>query len=234
MNATAIVPCYNEERTVGNVLKVLTTSPEIRKVIVVNDGSTDGSEAIIKQFNVQLISNRKNAGKGESVRMALAHVTTKFVLMCDADLNGLRHDSVAALLDPLKKNPNIMTIGLRDKDWHFGSKVLKKKLMILLLSGERALPTRHLRAVCADPRSAKYGLEAVLNFYCRRNGVRTVKVDLEGVRDTSKLQKQGKGLRPYIEGLTNVAETYAKLYFEDTRRVIGKLKKLRDIVRLQP
>lgn len=226
MNVTAIVPCYNEEMTVGNVLEVLTASPEIRKVIVVNDGSTDGSEAVIKRFDVQLISNRENIGKGESVRMALARVTTKFVLMCDADLKGLRHDSVAALLNPLKKDPNIMTVGLRDKDWHLRSKLLKEKLMIIRISGERALLTRHLKAACTDPRSAKYGLEAVLNFYCERNGVRIIKVDLEGVRDTSKLQKQGKGLQPYVEELINVAGTYAKLYLEDARRMVEKLKKL--------
>ena len=233
MEVTALVPCYNEEKTIGNVLKVLTTSPELDKVIVVNDCSTDHSVAVIKQFQVQLISNRKNLGKGESVKKALRYVNTKFIMLCDADLSGLRHDHITTLLKPLRHNPNLMTVGLRDKGWHFSNKLIKHNLMILLLSGERAIRTKCLKCACADPRSAKFGLEVVINFYCRRNGVRIVKVDLAGVRDISKLHKHGKSLLPWVKETINIADTYTRLYLEDAAGTAEKLKNEQRIRRVR-
>ena len=44
-----VVPAYNEEKTVYNVLKVLTNSPLINRIVIVNDGSTDNSLSEIKK-----------------------------------------------------------------------------------------------------------------------------------------------------------------------------------------
>ena len=118
LDITAIVPCYNEEKTIGSVLNALKTSPELRKVIVVDDCSTDGSKEVIRKFDVQLISNIKNLGKGGSVKKALQLVKKKYVMMCDADLRWLHKDSITALLKPLADNTDVMAVGLRDHDWH--------------------------------------------------------------------------------------------------------------------
>ncbi len=224
MEVTAIVPCYNEEKTLGDVLNALTASPRIKMVIVVDDGSIDGSLDVARRFKIQLIKNRRNLGKGGSIRKAVAMVKTKFVMMCDADLKGLRQESIDALLHPLERDENTMAVGLRDKGWHLGSKVLKEKLMLVLIGGERAMLTRHLMAVCRDKRTAKYGLEPVMNSYCTRKGIRIVKVGLKGVNDTSKLRKRGRGLVPFIEETVNVVGTYAKLRAEDAQRMAGKMK----------
>ena len=215
LDITAIVPCYNEEKTIGSVLKALKTSPELRKVIVVDDCSTDGSKEVIRKFDVQLISNIKNLGKGGSVKKALQLVKTKYVMMCDADLRWLHKDSITALLKPLADNTDVMAVGLRDHDWHRQKPLKWVNAPLLMIGGERALKTSYLKAACNDRRTAKHGLEPVLNFYCKRNKIKIVKVNLEKVDDVCKLDKPTYGWRPLVLEVFNVVGTYASLYFED-------------------
>ena len=92
MKISVIVPVYNEEKTVITVLKRLhETKPENIKyeVIVINDGSTDGSKDLLennKNLVTSLIHNPRNSGKGYSVREALRVATGDYILFQDADL----------------------------------------------------------------------------------------------------------------------------------------------------
>ncbi len=89
-----IIPVYNEERYIGSVLqKVLNAKiPGIHKqIIVVNDGSTDGSHAIIDTYrlahkNIQTITMPRNLGKGAAIRKGLEISRGDYVLIQDADL----------------------------------------------------------------------------------------------------------------------------------------------------
>ena len=87
-----IVPVYNEEKTVLDVLKKLS---DIRKfgysfqVVVVNDGSTDNSEKILnenKDLIDKLITNEVNRGKGYSAKKGLELCDGKYIIFQDADL----------------------------------------------------------------------------------------------------------------------------------------------------
>ena len=90
MKLTIIIPCYNEKRNILTVLKEVSESTNISKeIIVVDDGSTDGSREVLssldkKMFNV--IMHEKNMGKGAAIRSGLKHATGDVIIFQDADL----------------------------------------------------------------------------------------------------------------------------------------------------
>jgi glycosyltransferase involved in cell wall biosynthesis len=89
-----IIPCYNEENLVHAVLeKVLKTKLDYnleKQIIIVNDGSTDGSADVIRQFcernsSVFAIHQMKNSGKGVAIRTALQKTDGDIIIIQDAD-----------------------------------------------------------------------------------------------------------------------------------------------------
>ncbi|MAG15516.1 hypothetical protein CMO88_00480 [Candidatus Woesearchaeota archaeon] len=214
---TAIVPVLNEAERIGAVLEVLTTSPEIAKVIVVNDGSTDSTESIIKQYNVLLISNKKNLGQAESVKRAVHHVKTGIVLICDGDLIGFKHHHVHQLIKPVKENGNVMAVASLDKYWHVGIDLLKEKFMLIPITGTRVLLTKYLLGASKHNLFTKYGIHPVINAYCRNHGIKLKQISLDGVKDVIKIRKKGYGWMPHIKETIDVTSVYAQLYLEEAQ-----------------
>jgi glycosyltransferase involved in cell wall biosynthesis len=86
-----IIPCYNEEQTIDKIIKkIITHSPYNNEIVVIDDCSTDKTNKIL-QNNVgnkisKLIVNKKNYGKGYSVRKGIEVATGDIILIQDADL----------------------------------------------------------------------------------------------------------------------------------------------------
>jgi len=113
-----LVPVYNEEKTILDVLKKLS---DIKKfghsieVIVINDGSSDNSEKIInenKHLIDKLISNETNRGKGYSVKKGLESSNGKYIIFQDADLEYDPNDFLKFFKLIEKFNPDLI-IGSR-------------------------------------------------------------------------------------------------------------------------
>jgi glycosyltransferase involved in cell wall biosynthesis len=86
---TIVIPCYNEVTTVGETIRrVLAADLGVeREVIVVDDGSTDGTIEEIKKYpSCQLVVQEKNEGKGAALRAGFLRATGDFVVVQDADL----------------------------------------------------------------------------------------------------------------------------------------------------
>jgi glycosyltransferase involved in cell wall biosynthesis len=91
-----LIPLYNEEEFVGALLDRVLAAPlphgTGREVIVVDDGSTDGSVEIVEEFAaahpgvVRLVRQPRNQGKGAAIRTAIDHATGEFSIIQDADL----------------------------------------------------------------------------------------------------------------------------------------------------
>ena len=221
---TALVPVLNEAARIGPVLKVLTSSPEISQIIVIDGGSTDRTAEIAKKFRVKLIRKKGARGKGDDVRDALKRVRTEIVLLCDGDLIGLRHEHVKKLIQPVLRNGNVMTVAMLDKYWHFGIDFIKKNFMFIPINGTRAMRTVWLREACKHKLFAKWGIESVINFYCNKKGIRIKRVDLDGVKDVIKTRKTGYGWKAQIKEIINVTGVRYNLYLEDACQRIEKMK----------
>ena len=88
-----LIPVYNEIRTLALLLGRVQGAPLPceRELVIVDDGSSDGSREFLKKYrkehdNVRLIFHRKNGGKGAAIRTAIAHMTGDWAIIQDADL----------------------------------------------------------------------------------------------------------------------------------------------------
>lgn len=205
MVVTALVPCYNEEQRIGRVLEVLTNCPAIKEVVVVNDGSTDGSVEVIKKYPVKLVDLAKNVGKGGALRAGIELVDTPFIFLCDADLTGLTGGHVSSLIAPVKKGYDVC-VGIRYSviDW------IAKTHLLPLLAGERVLRTNALREILLSTQAGKWGLEPYMNFYSRKKGWRVKKVDMIGVKGVLNARK--RGVWAYLKRLVEFVVIYLRLY----------------------
>lgn len=102
-----IVPVYNEEATIGQVLERLLTIelPARREIIVLNDGSRDGTRGALDAFaathpDVTMVHLAENRGKGHAVRLGIARTSGSVVAIQDADLE-LDPAQLAELVQPI-------------------------------------------------------------------------------------------------------------------------------------
>jgi dolichol-phosphate mannosyltransferase len=114
---TVIIPVFNECKTIDEILsRVVAAIPSDKEILVVDDGSTDGSSKRLDEWeNVEHVSvfrHERNQGKGMAVRTALAHAKGKFVIIQDADLEYDPND-YAALLRPLQEEKADVVYGSR-------------------------------------------------------------------------------------------------------------------------
>ena len=89
MDLSVIIPVYNEEKTIEAVIERVKATGFAKEIILVDDGSKDGSRAQLEKHRgdpqVQLILCDKNAGKGAAVREGILAATSKYAIIQDAD-----------------------------------------------------------------------------------------------------------------------------------------------------
>jgi glycosyltransferase involved in cell wall biosynthesis len=108
-----VVPAYNEAATIEEVLRRVSAVPFRTEVIVVDDGSTDGTADLVAAVDgVRLIRRPQNAGKGAAVRDGIAATTGAIVLIQDADLEYDPKD-LPKLLEPLREGRADVVYGTR-------------------------------------------------------------------------------------------------------------------------
>lgn len=113
-----IIPVYNEKNTVEKLVNKVDKIKVSKQIIIVDDGSTDGSKEIIKQLKTKspLIKkyHRKNKGKGSAIQTGLKSATGKYTVIQDADLEYYPSD-LEKLLDPLRTGGCNVVYGSRFK-----------------------------------------------------------------------------------------------------------------------
>lgn len=120
MKLSIIIPVYNEERTILEIINEVykVKIPGFNKeIIIVDDGSTDGTiEKIEKKVkgknSIQFLKHPKNAGKGAAIRTALKKATGDYIIIQDADLE-YHPRYIRRLTSPLKKNMATVIYGTR-------------------------------------------------------------------------------------------------------------------------
>lgn len=211
----ALVPCYNEAPRLNQVLTALENSPQIRRIIFVDGGSTDASAAIAQKFSkIKLIKLDKKGGKGQDVARGLKEINTPTVFLCDADLKGLTPRHVEKMLREYEKNPDGLVVGLTQKSRYYFYHWLRSNIFPTI-SGMRVISTKNLAAVLSNPLSHDWGIEPYMNYFFAKNGRPITKILLDGVNDIPKPGKEGYGWKPHLAEAFNVMQKYILIYAKE-------------------
>ncbi|MBC8330941.1 MAG: glycosyltransferase family 2 protein [Anaerolineae bacterium] len=116
MTLTVLIPIYNEENTIREIMKRVHATQLADEIILVDDGSVDGTRAILKELDgkdgVRVILHEHNQGKGAAVRTGIKAATGDILLIQDADLEYDPRD-YPKLLQPIEEGLADVVYGSR-------------------------------------------------------------------------------------------------------------------------
>lgn len=220
-----IIPAYNEERGIRKVLSVAALHPFIAEVIVVDDGSSDRTREIVKEFpSVRLIQNEHNLGKTATIIRGIEESVGEFLFFLDADLNGLTSENITALLTPIRESRADVSLSLRNyyvwrlfgMDPLTGDRVLPRTMVMELLPHLRTIPS--------------FALEVCINAHLIRIGATVAVVPWMNVYSPIKALKYG-----VLSGMKGEVSMWQDILgFIPARTLIRQFLTMRRIVKRIP
>lgn len=112
---SVIVPVYNEEKTIKQIIEKVHAVNIDKEIIVVDNSSTDGTHKILRELyydNLKIIYHATNRGKGASFLTGLSNASGEYVIVQDADLEYDPNDYLS-LFEAIKDNQADVVLGAR-------------------------------------------------------------------------------------------------------------------------
>ncbi len=197
-SVAAIIPAYNEARTVGRVVQAVKSVPAVSEVIVVNDGSGDRTHAAAESAGAKVITISPNQGKGKAMSVGVSLTDAKIILFVDADFVNLTPEHIEKILRPVLENEYDMVTGMVDR----GKSINK------IMGSIEKNPFAGLRALKREiwdktPQEFKEGyvVDSGLHVTASRADKRIKNIILENLKQITKTKKYGltKGIFLYIK-----------------------------------
>lgn len=201
---SVVVPCYNESRTILELLKRVLSSPYVAEVIVVDDASTDDTARLVESVDdprLRLLAQPKNAGKGAALRRGFCETTAEYVIVQDADLEYDPLD-YAKLLQPLLDDKADVVYGSR-----FTSSDARRVLYFWHSVGNRLLTTAS--NICTNLNLTD--METCYKVF-RRSVLEGLDLEQDrfGIEPEITAKVARSGWRVYEVGISYAGRTYAE------------------------
>jgi glycosyltransferase involved in cell wall biosynthesis len=215
MLISVVIPVFNEELTIGNVIERLTATAQKtgfeNEIIVVDDCSTDRSLEISRSHGVKVFSLKKHIGKGYALRVAFAKAKGEIITTIDSD-GSHRPEELPRLLAPILQGKADLVIGSRYLSqkpvaakklnavgvrlFNFLIKLLTRKAVSDSQSGYRVMKASVLRNMRL--KSIGYEIESEMLVKTARQGFRVREVPISFEQRTygvSRLDPVADGVR---------------------------------------
>lgn len=214
-----IIPAYNEAGTVGDVARAAVGSGIFSEIILVDDGSDDGTgpayerarESLLAKAEpgvvlpqMKLVTHARNLGKALAMRDGLQLATGEIIMFIDADLIGLKPSHLHSMLAPLADGSGY-TASLGVFVGGRAVTTLAQKIAPFI-SGQRACFRKDLNGFTAWERVG-FGVETALNRYLNEQGIKVRVVELAGLTHRMKEEKRG-----FVKGFLARMKMYREIF----------------------
>jgi glycosyltransferase involved in cell wall biosynthesis len=205
---TIVIPCYNERGTILQIIgRVQASRVEPREIVVVDDGSTDGTRELLQEraeaLGIRVVHQSRNAGKGAALRAGFAAARGAIVIVQDADLE-YDPDDYPRLLKPILDGKADVVFGSRFLTgeshrvlyyWHslgnrfltFLSNACTNLNLTDMEAGYKVFRTEVLRRI--ELREDRFGFEPEITAKVARLGCRVYEV---GISYAGRTYEEGK------------------------------------------
>lgn len=206
--ASVIIPAFNEDLTIEEVVAECKKCSLVAEVIVVDDGSEDDTSYLAEKAGAKVLSYGENKGKAYAVMHGARQAQEDILLLLDADLIGFTSEHAEHLILPVLEGKAEVTLGLFVKGrmktdlahtvtpWLSGQRCLKKSLLISMENCDQG----------------RFAFEVQLNEWMKKNNINPVKVPLEFVSHLTKEEKRGRkeGFNTRMKMYKNIASQFFK------------------------
>ncbi|MDO5631766.1 MAG: glycosyltransferase [Paracoccus sp. (in: a-proteobacteria)] len=224
MRLTCIIPAYNEGPRIACVAHVAATHPGIAETLIVDDGSTDDTAAQAATVpGARLIRRPRNGGKTAALAAGLAQAQGSHILLLDADLTGLTHNHLTALMTPVLQGRAQVAISLRGN-----APALWRLIGLDYISGERVLPrgliAPHIPHLSSLP---PFGFEVFLNSLILCESLPLTVIRWPDVTSPLKHRKYGlwRGLRGDAGMIADMLRTHGPATLLNQIRQMRRLRR---------
>lgn len=232
MKLTIIIPCYNEEDTIAEVIQRVkdVSIPIEKEILIINDGSTDKTPEILSKIKgVRVITHATNQGKGVAIQTGIKNATGNIVIIQDADLE-YSPENIPSLIKPIIDGKADVVLGSRflgqhkgmTKSHFVGNKILTYTARVLyghkltdVMTGYKVFRKEVLESL--ELKSKEFEIETELVAKVLKKNYRIVEVPISyGYR------KKGESKIGWKHGFISL-QTLLKLRFEVSLYVIAAI-----------
>ena len=225
MKTSAIICVYNEEKTIEDVINIV-TDYFFNEVIVVNDGSDDKTDEIVREqidlHNLKYISLPKNKGKGYAMATGVENASGEIITFIDADLSNLSEEHFSQLLTPVFMGEADMVLGQANETLiNYSINPFKS------FTGERSLLKKDILPIVPKMKHSKFGVETLINLYYQSEGKSVKYVMLNGLKHPTKFDKVStpQAMKELVKEGHQIALTAFKNFDLVTKRIKNSISK---------
>lgn len=219
---SVIVPAFNEEETVANVVSVIKELSYVSEIIVVDDGSTDNTKEVAEKAGARLISHKVNQGKGAALTTGYMNTSCDIIAFIDADIHNLTSKKVDKIIKPILDGKTDITKTKFARESGRVTELTAKPLLNFFfpeinfeqpLSGQFAARKSTLRRINFEQ---DYGIDVGIVLDADAQGIPILEVDIGEIQhDLSPLKDLNLMANEVVRTIINRANKYGRISLID-------------------